>query len=177
VKRLCLLKKNGILGDWIERTAPTAFRRTSPGLARGGAGEYMSGLSASSNIGGKMKRFFSTLTLAAVLLLATGLWAADIAAIKNNVDEMVAAINKGKTPTSYAADAYIPYAFIMDASGKLLVHPYLKGEFLQEKGEPIYKALQQATLEGTWVIYLWKGAQKHTYVRKTNNNLIVGSGY
>ena len=124
-----------------------------------------------------MKRFFCMLSLAVVLLLADGLPAADIATIKNNVDDIVLAINKGKAATSIAADAYTPYVFIMDTEGKLLVHPYLAGEYLQEKGEPIYKALQQATTEGTWVIYLWKGAQKHTYVRKTNINLIVGSGY
>jgi len=124
-----------------------------------------------------MKRFLCMLSLAIVLLLGTGLSVADIATIKNNVDGVVLAINKGRTAPNFVADAYTPYVFIMDTDGKLLVHPYLAGEYLQEKGEPIYKALQQATTEGTWVIYLWKGAQKHTYVRKTNNNLIVGSGY
>ena len=124
-----------------------------------------------------MKRFFCMLSLIAALLLATGLQAADIAAIKNNVDGVVAAINKGKAASSFGADAFTPYVFIMDTDGKLLVHPHLAGELLQEKGEPIYKALQQATTDGTWVTYLWKGAQKHTYVRKTNNRLVVGSGY
>ncbi|MBV5318485.1 MAG: hypothetical protein JZU50_11825 [Desulfobulbaceae bacterium] len=124
-----------------------------------------------------MKRFFCMLSLTAVLLLATGLQAADITAIKNNVDGVVLAINNGKAAASYGAEAYSPYVFIMDTDGKLLVHPHLAGEFLQEKGEPIFKALRQATTEGLWVTYLWKGAQKHTYVRKTNNRLVVGSGY
>jgi len=124
-----------------------------------------------------MKLFFCVLSLTVTLLLAHSLQAGDISAIKNNVDEVVSAINKGKAATSYGPDAYTPYVFIMDADGKLLVHPHLAGELLQEKGEPIYKALQQATMEGTWVTYLWKGAQKHTYVRKTNNRLVVGSGY
>lgn len=117
------------------------------------------------------------LALIAFLLPATGLLAADNATIKKNVDDVVTAINSGKAATSYAADAYTPYTFIMEENGKLLVHPHLKGEYLLEKAAPIYEALQQATPEGLWVNYLWKGAQKHTYVRKTNNNLIVGSGY
>ncbi|NLB06222.1 MAG: hypothetical protein GX835_04510, partial [Desulfobulbaceae bacterium] len=56
------------------------------------------------------------------------------------------------------------------------VHPYLQGEYLPEKGAPIYQALLPATTEGGWVSYLWKGAKKHTYVRRTNSNLPVGSG-
>jgi hypothetical protein len=102
--------------------------------------------------------------------------AADQATIKKNVDDMVNAINGGRSATSYAADAYSPYAFIIEGDGRLIVHPYLKGEYLQEKAEPVYNALRQATPEGTWVTYFWKGQQKQTYVRKTDNNLIVGSG-
>ncbi|HRZ77746.1 MAG TPA: hypothetical protein P5248_10290 [Bacteroidales bacterium] len=102
--------------------------------------------------------------------------AADKAAIKNNVDAMVAAIDNGKVATSFAADAYTPYAFVMEPSGKLIVHPHLAGEYLQEKAAPVYSALQQATTEGIWVSYFWKGAQKETYVRRTKNNLTVGSG-
>ncbi len=124
-----------------------------------------------------MKRIYVMLHLVVFFLLATGLLAAaDNTTIKKNVDEMVAAINNGKTATSYVADAYAPYVFIMDAKGKLLVHPDLKGEYLLEKAAPIYEALLQATTEGKWVTYFWKGAEKHTYVRKTNNNLTVGSG-
>ena len=82
----------------------------------------------------------------------------------------------GKPVTSFSADAYQPYVFIMDEKGTLLVHPYLQGEYLPEKGAPIYQALLPATTEGGWVSYLWKGAKKHTYVRRTNSNLTVGSG-
>lgn len=124
-----------------------------------------------------MKLVATMLSLAAVFLFATGLLAADKTIIKKNVDDLVTAINSGKAATSYTADAYSPYAFIMEANGKLLVHPYFRGEYLQEKAAPIYNALQQATTEGLWVHYLWKGAQKQTYVRKTKNNLTVGSGY
>lgn len=123
-----------------------------------------------------MKRIYVMLPLVVFVLLATGLLAADNTTIKTNVDAIVVAINNGKTATSYAADAYTPYAFIMDAKGKLLVHPELKGEYLLEKAAPIYEALQQATPEGKWVTYFWKGAEKKTYVRKTNTNLTVGSG-
>jgi hypothetical protein len=35
----------------------------------------------------------------------------------------------------------------------------------------------QATPEGTWVKYQWKGAEKNAYVRKTKSGEIVGSGY
>jgi hypothetical protein len=123
-----------------------------------------------------MKRISVIVPFVVIFLLATGLLAADTTTIKRNVDEIVTAINNGKAATSYAADAYTPYAFIMDASGKLLVHPNLKGEYLLEKAAPIYEALQQATPDGIWVTYFWKGTEKHTYVRKTNSNLTVGSG-
>lgn len=123
-----------------------------------------------------MKRVSVILPLVVIFLLATGLLAADKTTIKKNVDEIVTAINNGKAATSYAADTYTPYAFIMEEGGKLLVHPDLKGEYLLEKAAPIYEALQQATPSGIWVTYFWKGTEKQTYVRKTNNNLTVGSG-
>ena len=123
-----------------------------------------------------MKQVLRTLCMVAYFLLATGAMASDKATIKKNVDDMVAAINNGKTATSYAADAYSPYAFVMEPNGRLIVHPYLVGEYLQEKAAPVYKALQQATTDGVWVTYFWKGAQKETYVRRTKNNLTVGSG-
>ena len=123
-----------------------------------------------------MRRIAALLSLLAILLTAAPLLAADEATIKKQVDDMVEAINNGKPPASYTADAYQPYAFIMEANGLLLVHPYLAGESLPEKAAPIYQALQQATTEGIWVEYFWKGAQKHTYVRRTKDNLIVGSG-
>ena len=123
-----------------------------------------------------MKRIAVMVSFVVFFLLPSGLLAADTTTIKKNVDEIVAAINNGKAATSYAADAYTPYAFIMDADGKLLVHPDLKGEYLLEKAAPIYEALQQATPNGLWVTYFWKGTEKQTYVRKTNTNLTVGSG-
>jgi len=123
-----------------------------------------------------MRQVVHMLIVAAYCVLATASLAADKAAIKKNVDDMVTAINSGKAATSYTADAYTPYAFVMEPSGKLIVHPYLAGEYLQEKAAPVYTALQKATPEGIWVSYFWKGAEKETYVRKTVNDLTVGSG-
>ena len=124
-----------------------------------------------------MKQVVQMLAVIASCLLSTTSLAADKAAIKKNVDAMVMAIDNGEDATSFAADAYTPYAFVMEPSGKLIVHPFLSGEYLQEKAAPVYFALQQATTEGIWVHYFWKGAEKETYVRKTKNNLTVGSGH
>jgi len=103
--------------------------------------------------------------------------AADRAAIKKNVDGIVAGIDGGKKPTDFKANDYKPYVFIMEPGGMLLVHPSLAGKNLGAKAAPVYKALLKATPTGTWVDYQWKGKQKHSYVRKTHNGLIVGSGY
>ena len=124
-----------------------------------------------------MKRIAFVLSLLAVFFLVTGAWAVDKDAISKNVDTIVAAIDGGKDAASYKADAFTPYAFILEEGGKLLVHPSLTGESLKEKAPPVYEALTKATPEGVWVEYEWKGKTKHTYAKKTKNNLIVGSGY
>ena len=124
-----------------------------------------------------MKRFAFVLSLVAVLFLVTGAWAVDKDAISKNVDTIVAAVDGGKDAAIYKADAFTPYAFILEEGGKLIVHPSLAGESLKEKAPPVYEALTKATPEGVWVEYEWKGKTKHTYAKKTKNNLIVGSGY
>jgi len=124
-----------------------------------------------------MKRFAFVLSLLAVFFLVTGAWAVDKDAISKNVDTIVAAVDGGKDAASYKADAFTPYAFILEEGGKLIVHPSLAGESLKEKAPPVYEALTKATPEGVWVEYEWKGKTKHTYAKKTKNNLIVGSGY
>lgn len=103
----------------------------------------------------------------------------DKSAISNNVDAIVALIDAGKDAKVLKAGDYQPYAFIMEDSGTMLVHPSLIGENFAktEKFKPIYTALSAADSKGTWVEYEWKGKVKHTYVKKTKNNLIVGSGY
>ncbi len=110
---------------------------------------------------------------------AGGVFAADKEAIKTQVDEIVVALDGGKKAEDFteAAKREPYYVFIMEEDGHLLVHPSLTGESLKEKAEPVYVELIKATPEGNWVDYEWKGSQKHTYVRKTKDGMIVGSGY
>lgn len=99
-------------------------------------------------------------------------------AIKAHVDSVVEGINGGKAPTDYKAEDFEPYIFIMEEDGTLLVHPTLQDQSLgEEKYAPVYDALIQATAEGVWVQYEWGGSMKNSYVRKTEDGLIVGSGY
>jgi hypothetical protein len=127
-----------------------------------------------------MKKFtMISLTLIFSFCLATGALAADKDAIKKQVDDIVVAINGGKTAADFASAAQNKpyYVFIMEEGGNLLVHPSLVGQSLKEKAEPVYNECVKATPEGVWVDYVWKEKQKHTYVRKTAGGLIVGSGY
>jgi hypothetical protein len=100
-------------------------------------------------------------------------------AIKKQVDDIVVAIDGGKPAHDFkdAAKKDPYYVFIMEADGKLLVHPTLEGENLKTKAGPVYEAVSKATPAGMWVEYEWQGKQKSTYVRKAKGNLIVGSGY
>jgi hypothetical protein len=112
------------------------------------------------------------------LFLVTGVFAADKDAIKKQVDEVVVAMDAGKTAADFKdAAKKDPYVFIMEKDGKLLVHPSLEGESLKAKAEPVYNAVAKATPEGVWVDYEWQGKMKHSYVRTTKSQLIVGSGY
>ena len=127
-----------------------------------------------------MKRFAMIfLTLIVGLCLAYGAFAADKVAIQKQVDDIVLAIDTGKTAQDFmsAAQNKPYYVFIMEEEGMLLVHPTLTGQSLKEKAGPVYMECAKATADGTWVSYVWKGKQKHTYVRKTKSGLIVGSGY
>ena len=127
-----------------------------------------------------MKRFaIISLALIFSLCLATGAFAADKDAIKKQVDDIVVAIDGGKTAEDFSSAAQNKpcYVFIMEEGGKLLVHPSLVGQSLKEKAEPVYNECAKATADGIWVDYVWKEKQKHTYVRKTKSGLIVGSGY
>lgn len=110
---------------------------------------------------------------------AGSVFAADKDAIKTQVDEIAVAMDGGKKAEDFtdAAKREPYYVFIMEEDGNLLVHPSLTGESLKEKAEPVYAEVIKATPEGNWVDYEWKGSQKHTYVRKTKDGLIVGSGY
>lgn len=105
--------------------------------------------------------------------------AVDKDAIKKQVDEIVVAMDGGKTVADFtdAAKKEPYYVFIMEKDGNMLVHPTLVGQSLKEKAEPVYNAVVKATPAGTWVDYEWQGKQKHSYVRTTKAGLIVGSGY
>ena len=111
--------------------------------------------------------------------LATGAFAADKDAIKKQVDEIVVSIDSGKKADDFkdAAQNKPSYVFIMEEDGNMLVHPSLVGQSLKEKAEPVYNECSKATPDGTWVKYECKGKEKNTYVRKTKDGLIVGSGY
>jgi signal transduction histidine kinase len=115
--------------------------------------------------------------LTAAFLLAANVMAEDRFSIEKNVQELATAIATGKDATGFAADSYTPYVFVMEAAGKLLVHPTLAGENLQDKALAIYQALSQATPEGVWVTYNWKGKEKHTFAKRLGANLIIASGY
>ena len=120
-----------------------------------------------------------SLTLIIGLCLSTSAFAADKDAIKKQVDDIVVAIDGGKTAQDFmsAAQNKPYYVFIMEEGGMLLVHPSLTGQSLKEKAEPVYNECAKATADGVWVSNEWKEEQKHTYVRKTKGDLIVGSGY
>jgi hypothetical protein len=127
-----------------------------------------------------MKKYFLMMLVVIVGLSLTGVVsAADKDAIKAQVDEIVVAIEGGKPVTDFtdAAKRKPHYVYIMEESGKLLVHPSLTGENLKEKAAPAYDAVVQATIEGNWVKYEWQDKEKNAYVRKTKTGVIVGSGY
>ena len=113
------------------------------------------------------------------LSLAAGVFAADKDAIKMQVDDIVVAIDGGKTAADFkdAANKEPYYVYILEKDGMLLVHPSLEGKSLKEAAMPAYEAVSKATPEGTWVMYEWKGTEKNAYVRKTKSGEIVGSGY
>ena len=125
-----------------------------------------------------MKRIAIVMLALFVVFAVTGYAVAgDKDAIKKNVDEVVAAIDGGKKATDFKSDAYTPYVFILEEGGMTLVHPSLTGKSLKEAAAPVYENLIKATADGVWIEYMWKEKKKHTYVKKTKSNLIVGSGY
>lgn len=124
-----------------------------------------------------MKRLVLVLSLFVIFFVAADASAVDKAAISSNVDAIVAGIDSGQDVMNFKADAYEPYAFIMEEGGLMLVHPTLAGKSLKEEAPPVYDALVIAGPEGAWVKYEWKGKEKNTYAKRTKSNLIVGSGY
>ena len=123
------------------------------------------------------KVFFDLTTVFPIACMFRLTLAADKEAIQENVDSIVTNIDQGGSPEDINANDYSPYVFIMEQNGKLVVHPELAGKSLKEVAEPVYNALSQSNEDGTWVDYVWKEEQKHSYVRTTQDGLIVGSGY
>jgi len=124
-----------------------------------------------------MKRFAVVLSIFSVFFLTVGAFALDKGTISTNVDSIVAGIDSGKDVMGIESQAYEPYAFIMQQDGQLIVHPTLAGKSLKEAAPPAYEALKDIGPDGVWVTYEWNGKEKNTYAKKTQNNLIVGSGY
>ncbi len=127
-----------------------------------------------------MKKYLLIMLVVLVGLSLTGfVSAADKDAIKAKVDEIAVAIEGGKPASDFADAANLKphYVYIMQEDGKLLVHPSLVGKNLKEAAMPAFEAVSTATMEGGWVKYEWKGAEKNAYVRKTKTGVIVGSGY
>ena len=127
-----------------------------------------------------MKKYLLIMLVVMVSLSLTGfVSAADKDAIKAKVDEIAVAIEGGKPASDFADAAKLKphYVYIMEESGNLLVHPSLVGKNLKEAAMPAFDAVSTATMEGGWVKYEWKGAEKNAYVRKTKTGVIVGSGY
>ena len=124
-----------------------------------------------------MKRIAVILSLVAVFFTVQNSLAVTQDDISKNVDTIVSQIESGIDVTTIKPDSVAPYAFIMEEDGKMLVHPTLSGKSMKKTALPIYTALMKANPEGVWVEYEWKGKMKHTYAKRTKNNLIVGSGY
>ena len=128
-----------------------------------------------------MKRVLTAcLTMVFVLTVALSAFAAEPNrdAFKKKVDDVVVALNGGKSAADFTAAAKDdPYIFIMKGDGTMEVHPSLAGKNIMGDMEPVYKELVKADASGVWVKYQWQGKEKNTYVRKTKDGLIVGSGY
>ena len=94
--------------------------------------------------------------------------------LKNQVDEVVAAIDSGKKAKDfeYLSKKKPHYLFIMKPDGYHLFHPL----YSSASGEH-YSALVKGTTEGLWVELVIHGEAKRVYVKKTKGGLFVGSGY
>lgn len=117
------------------------------------------------------------LVLMAAFFFVANVMAGDRISVERNVDELISAIKNGRDPSGFAPDAYTPYVFVMENNGLLLVHPTLAGENLKDKAAPIYQALLQATADGIWVHYTWRGKEKQTFAKRYGDRLIIASGY
>ena len=127
-----------------------------------------------------MKRITLTclVLLIGIFVASAALAAADKAAIQKQVDEIVAAIDGGKTAADFtdAAKREPYYVFIMQENGNLLVPRHWRGRAKRESGSCL-QCRGKGDSGRCWVDYEWQGKMKHTYAKKTKSGLIVGSGY
>jgi hypothetical protein len=131
-----------------------------------------------------MTRHFSKIRIVGIIVafvtISLGLngWAADKEAIKkqikNQVDEVVAAIDNGKKAEDFEClskkEPY--YLFIMKPDGETLFHP----QYSSISGFA-YDTIIKGTTEGLWVEYILGIQMRHSYVKKTKGGLFVVSGY
>ncbi|MGD9732075.1 MAG: hypothetical protein AB7U45_07815 [Desulfamplus sp.] len=112
-----------------------------------------------------------------VLSVPFSAFAADRDAIEKSVSAVVSS-GKLDDETCKANAPESLYIFVMEADGKLLVHP--KKDAIQNLNAPkyqvIYEQVSKATPEGVWVQYNWDGKDKNTFVKKAGDK-IVGCGY
>jgi hypothetical protein len=120
--------------------------------------------------------------LAMVFVLTVALSAfaqqSDRDSIKKRVDEIVTAINSGKTAADFKSAAKEdPFIFIMKTDGTMLVHPTLADKNIKADYEQMYKVVSKADANGAWVMYeMFPGWNLNSYVRKAKDELIVGCG-
>jgi hypothetical protein len=132
-----------------------------------------------------MKEFLCTsLVLLAGMMLTVVIWASDKQEIekqiKNQVDEVITAIDGGKKEEDFKilAKKEPYYVFIMEQTGKFLIHPNSASFNLKTKSDQeVYDALVKGTTEGLWVEYPLYAKKKRVYVKKAKGGLFVASGY
>ncbi len=124
--------------------------------------------------GGNAPGFFQSLDEQAATETAN---AADKPTIMKNVATIVADINNGKSAKDIKPDVFSPFIAIMDAKGEMIVHPRFPGFNVKNVVPFIYKEIAKGTVDGVWVEYPSGGKLKHVYVKKTNKDLFVTSGY
>jgi len=124
--------------------------------------------------GGRAPGFFQSLDEQKITETAT---AADKTMIIKNVASIVADINNGKKATDINPDIFSPFIAIMDAEGEMIVHPSWPGFNVKNVVPFIYNEIAKGTVDGVWVEYPSGGRLKHVYVKRTNNDLFVTSGY
>jgi hypothetical protein len=124
------------------------------------------------------------LTMVFVLTVALSAFAEwlDRDAIKKRVDEIVTAIDNGKAAADFKSAAKEkPYVYIIKTDGTVLFYNWIaEGQNIKTANELLYKAVNKADANGTWVRYEpYPGWNEDVYVRKTKDGLffVAATGY